>query len=222
MEDVQTILERPALYENVDGSSELMLGCMMIGFTVFGWVGFHARQDSIWNKFYSLPIFVALLITAILYLRKAMKSLLTYRRTGFVSYRKPSLWWPGLIGLLAASTACGLALLTNRRVDDDPTVLVTIGLVLFMAAACAYRIARVARWKWIVAALLVINAFVIAMFPVQLASAPMSQSGLAIALNVRLLGSLFWYNAFTGVILLISGVVSLVLYLHDTHGVGTE
>ena len=43
MEDVQTILERPALYENVDGSSELMLGCMMIGFTVFGWVGSSMR-----------------------------------------------------------------------------------------------------------------------------------------------------------------------------------
>ncbi|MGC1422425.1 MAG: hypothetical protein WA354_14855 [Terracidiphilus sp.] len=222
MEDVQAILERPTLYENVDGSSELMLGSMMIGFTVYEWVGSHARQDSIWNNVFTLLIFATLLVTAILYARKAMKSLITYRRTGFISYRKPSLWWPGLIGLLAASTACGLALLTSRRVENDPTALVTIVLGLFMAAAYAYRVARVARWKWIVAAVLVINAFVIAMFPVQLASAPMSQSGLAIALNVRLLGSLFWFNAFTGVILLISGVVSLALYLHDSRGVKSE
>ena len=33
MEDVQGLLKRPKLYDNIDGSSELMLGCMMIGFT---------------------------------------------------------------------------------------------------------------------------------------------------------------------------------------------
>ena len=222
MEDVRAILERPNLYENIDGSSELMLGCMMIGFTVFGWVGFHSRQDSIWNNVYTLLIFVAVMSTAILYGRKAMKSRITYRRTGFVSYRKPGLWRPGLIGFLAASLACGLALLTIRRVDFDPTLLVTIGLGLFLAAAYAYRIARVARWKWIIATLLVISAFVIAILPVELASGPMSRSGLPIAFNVRLLGSLFWYNAFAGIILLISGVVSLALYLHDTPGVKSE
>ena len=222
MEDVQAILERPNLYENIDGSSELMLGCMVIGFTVFGWVGFHSRQDSIWNKVYTLLIFVALMLTAILYGRKVMKRRITYRRTGFVSYQNPGLWRPGLIGFLAASLACGLALLTSRRVDSDPTVLATIGLGLLLAAAYAYRIARVARWKWIIATLLVISAFVIAILPVQLASAPMNQPGLPIALNVRLLGFLFWYNASSGVILLISGVVSLALYLHDTRGAETE
>ena len=73
-----------------------------------------------------------------------------------------------------------------------------------------------------VAALLVINTFVVAMLPDQLVSAPMSQSGPAIAFNVRLLGSLFWYNASTGMLLLISGVVSLALYLHDTRGAKSE
>jgi hypothetical protein len=194
----------------------------MIGFTVYEWIGAHARQNSVWNNVLTLFLFVALLVTAILYARKAMKSLITYRRTGFVSYQKPSLWWPGLIGLLAASTACGLALLTSRRVEMDSTVPVTIGIGLLITAAYAYRIARVARWKWIIAALLLISAFVITMLPVQLASAPMSESGLAIAFNTRLLGSLFWYNASAGVILLISGVVSLALYLRDTRGAGTE
>ena len=79
MEDVQRLLERPKLYDNIDGSSELMLGCMLIGFTVFQWVGAHAPQDSVWNKVYTLFIFVALLTTGLIYGRKVMKGLFTFR-----------------------------------------------------------------------------------------------------------------------------------------------
>jgi len=216
MEDVQSVLMRPKLYDNIDGSSELMLGCMMIGYTVFGWVGAHASQDSIWNKVYTLYIFVALLITALIYGRKTLKNLITYRRTGFVSYRKPAPLWLGLILFLSAMVACGLSFLVVRRHEIDSTVLATISVGLFLSAAYVFGIARANRWKWAVTAILMITAIVIAMLPDQLASAPMSQPWFPRAFNRRLLGSLFWYNACYGLILLISGVVTFGLYLRKT------
>lgn len=216
MEDVQSLLVRPKLYDNIDGSSDLMLGCMMIGYTVFGWVGARASQDSIWNKVYTLYIFVALLIAALIYGRKALKNLITYRRTGFVSYQKPDPWWLGLIAFLAATVACGLSFLIVRRNGVDSTVLVTIGLGLFMSAAYAFGFGRTNRMKWAVTSFLMISAIVIAILPDQLASAPMSQSWLPSAFNRRLLGSVFWYNACCGFILLISGVITLALYLRNT------
>jgi hypothetical protein len=216
MENVQALLERPRLYDNIDGSSELMLGCMMIGFTVFALVGAHARQDSIWNKVYMLYIFVALLVVALIYGRRALKSAVTYRRTGFVRYRKPDPWWLGLIAFLAASAAFGLSLLIIRRESIDSTVLVTVGMGLFWSAAYANGFARATRWKWAVAALFLITAIVIAMLPDQLASAPMSQPWLPSAFNRRLLGSVFWYEASCGLILLVSGFITLALYLRRT------
>lgn len=217
MEDVQGLLKRPKLYDNIDGSSELMLGCMMIGFTAFQWVGAHTPQESFWNKVYALYIFVALLITALIYGRNTLKNLVTYRRTGFVRYRKPNPRWLGLICLLAASIACAVAFFTLRKREIDTTLLLTIGIGLLLTATYAYGIARAIRWKWIVAVLLMVSAIVIALLPGALASAPMSQPWLPAAFNRRFLGSLFWYEASYGVILVISGCVSLGLYLHGTH-----
>ncbi len=222
MEDVQGLLERPKLYDNIDGSSELMLGCMLIGMTAFQWVSAHARQDSIWNKVYTLFIFVALLTTALIYGRKAMKSLITYRRTGFVSYQKPKLGRLGLISCIAAAAACGLTFLTVRRHEIDSTMLVMIGVGLFMTASYAYGVARAVRWKWIVAVLLLLGAVVVAVLPAWLTSAPFSRSWVAAGFNLRFVGSLFLYLTFYAVVLLLSGGVSLGIYLHDTRHYGAE
>ena len=222
MEDVQGLLERPKLYDNIDGSSELMLGCMLMGFTSFQWVSAHARQDSIWNKIYSLPIFVALLTTVLIYGRKAMKNLFTYRRTGFVSYRKPKLRLIGLISGIAAAVACGLTFLTVRRHEIDSTMLVMIGVGLLTTASYAYGIARAVRWKWIVAVLLLVGAVVVALLPDWLTSAAFSGTWSAAVFDLRFFGCLFLYLAFYAFVLLLSGGISLGLYLHDTRHDGAE
>jgi hypothetical protein len=222
MEDIQAVLERPKLYDNVDGSNELMLGCMLIGFTTYQWVGYHAERNSFWNSVYALYIFIAVLIAALIYGRKVLKSLITYRRTGFVSYRKPRFLSLFLIGLLAAGVAGGLTLLIVGKQGMNSTSLATIGVGLLMSAAYAYGIARVSHWKWVVAAFLAICAIVVALLPEQLATTPIPQSALAPAFDRRLLGSLFWCNAAYGVILLISGCISLAFYLRDTRKAETE
>jgi hypothetical protein len=59
----------------------------------------------------------------------------------------------------------------------------------------------------------------IAMLPEQFASAP-TQSWLPSVVNRRLLGSLFWCNTSYGIILLVSGCISLALYLRSTRKEG--
>lgn len=222
MQDVQALLDRPRLYDNVDGSSELMLGCMLIGFTAYQWIGYHAHRESFWNSIYALFLFVALMTAALIYGRKGLKNLITYRRTGFVSYQKPHLWWLLLIVFLAAAVGGGLVFLLAQKHGMNSTSLVMIGMGIFISAAYAYGIARQAHWKWIVAALLTISPFVIALLPEQLASKPIAQSGLSSVFDPRLLGSLFWCNSAYGVVLLISGCISLAAYLHGTHKVEME
>ena len=164
--------------------------------------------------------FVAILNTALIYGRKALKNLITYRRTGFVSYQKSHLWWLLLIVLLAAAAGGGLTFLAARTQGLNSTSLVTIGIGLFMSAAYAYGIARAIHWKWVVAAFLAICAIVLALLPEQLASTPIQDSALPPTLDRRLLGSLFWCN--TAASFLVSGCISLALYLHGTRRAENE
>ena len=226
MQDIQSLLKKPELYEDIDGSRELMLGCMVIGFMLFSWVGAHAPRYSICNNGYSLFIFFVLLEIVLIYGRKAIKHFITYPRTGFVSYQKPRLVSLALICILGASVSCVVGLLIafffvqGRGIDR--TVLVTIGIGLLLTAAYARGFARAIRWKWATAAILLVFGIVIALLPVSLASAPVSQSWLPAALNQRLVGSLFWYEACYGVILLISGSISLALYLRNSRNAHAE
>jgi hypothetical protein len=222
MQDVQTLLERPKFYYNIDGVGELGVGFMLAGFTVFQWVATHARQDSIWNKVYTLLIFVALLSAVIHYGTNAIKKRITYRRTGFVRYRKMDLYWPGLIGFVVACAVSGTGFLVLRRGKVDATELAMLLIGLLMAASYGYGIARAVRWKWIVAALFLVASVVVTLLPTSITSAPMSQSWIAKFYNARFLGSLFLYMAFYGLMMLASGGVSLWLYLHKTRNAGAE
>lgn len=168
---------------------------------------------------YTLLIFVTLLCAVVHYVTKAIKKRITYRRTGFVSYRNRDLYWPGLIGFVMASA---VALLVLPRGEVDATSLEMLAIGLIMGAAYGYGIARAVRWKWIVATLVFVAAVVVALLPVRITSAPMSQSWIAKFYNARFLGSLFLYLAFYGLMMLVSGGVSFWLYLHKTRDAGVE
>jgi uncharacterized membrane protein len=222
MQDVQTLIERPKFYHNIDGVGELGLGFMLAGFTAFQWVATHARQDSIWNKVYTLLIFGALLSAVIHYGTQAIKKRITYRRTGFVSYRKKDLYWPGLIVFVMAFAVSGISSFMLRRDEVDATSFAMLVIGLLMAASYGYGIARAVRWKWVVAALVFVAAVVVALLPARVTSAPMSQSWIVKSYSERFLGSLFLYLAFYGLMMLVSGGVSFWLYLHKTRDAGVE
>jgi len=77
MQHVQTLLDRPKFYYNIDGVGELAVGFMLAGFTAFEWIAAYAQRDSIWNKIYTLYVFVALLCAIIHYGTNAIRAFLS-------------------------------------------------------------------------------------------------------------------------------------------------
>lgn len=220
MQDIQDLLDRPKFYHNIDGVGELAVGLMAAGFTAFQWISMHTPQNSIWNKIYTLWIFVAVLGAFTHYGTKAIKKRITFRRTGFVRYRNKRWYWPGLAAFVVACAVSGCGLLVLSRGRADATVLAIMLIGLLMAASYGYGVARAVRWKWIVASLLFVAAVIVALLPVRIASAPMAQSWISGFYNTRFFGSLFLYLAFYGLVLLVSGGISFVLYLYENRNPG--
>lgn len=222
MQHVQTLLDRPKFYYNIDGVGELAVGFMLAGFTAFEWIAAYAQRDSIWNKIYTLYVFVALLCAIIHYGTNAIKHRITYRRTGYVSYRNKHWYWPGMASFVVAGAVSGTGLLVLRGGNVDATVLAMLVIGSIMAASYGYGFARAVRWKWIVAALVFVEAVVVAFLPARITSAPMSQCWIASFYTAGFFGSLFLYLAFFGLILLVSGGLSFWLYLYKTRDAEVE
>ena len=147
MDQVRNLVDRPLLYYNVDGLGELNLGVMFLGFALLLWLEAHLPASSVWHQIAWLVFFGLLLVMH--YGTKAIKTHITYPRTGFVEYRRADRWRTSAVAaVLGALIPLGL-LAADRRHWDITTAASLTGLAF--AAVYAYRIARVVRWKWVVA-----------------------------------------------------------------------
>ena len=140
-DQIGSMLERPKIYNNIDGVGELGGGVMCLGFAFILWLMMHWPADSIWHQI-SLFAFIRLMLL-IRYSTKAVKTRITYPRTGFVEYQRR--WHTRAIAAaLGALVAAGLAV-GFRRQWDMPMLASLTGLVF--AAVCGYTYARTVRWK---------------------------------------------------------------------------
>jgi hypothetical protein len=215
MDQVERLMQRPILYDNIDGAGELALGFFLLGYTLLRWLPIHARW---WHR-YGVLLGFLLLIAAIHYGVKAIKTHITYPRTGFVEYRKRGYVWKGAIVGVVVGLFIGLGIVLvahshwvagcSHWVLRMPAAL--FGLIF--AAGYAYKIASTVRWKSAVAAVMAICSVEIALLPQGAIRAMMGRnSAFATAF-----GALRLTFAFYGAILLISGGISFVLYLRNTH-----
>src|SRR5260370_33058160 len=112
MDQVGTLLNRPKFYNNIDGLVELGASVMFLGFALVLRLLMHSPADSVWHRI-SWFAFVGLLLL-IHYGTKAVKTRITYPRTGFVAYRSP--WHtraiPAALGALASAV---LVVALHRR-----------------------------------------------------------------------------------------------------------
>jgi hypothetical protein len=214
MDQVERLMQRPLLYNNIDGVGELGLGFLFLGYALLQWLSIHLPEASMWHRYGSFLGFL-LLITAIHYGSKAIKTSITYPRTGYVEYRKSrkrGVSWRGMIlgAIVGSLLGTGFALV-HRSHWGMTTLAALFGLVL--AAGYAWRIARTVPWKWAVVAVMAICSVMIAMLPAGLVG---SQSWSAMFPD-NIKGAWLLTFAFYGAILLISGGISFVLYLRNTH-----
>jgi hypothetical protein len=204
MDQVASLLKRPKLYYNIDGVGELGMGVMMLGFGLMMWVQPHAPKGSAWLRNAGVLCLAALLY----YGTKAIKERVTYPRTGFVEYRKRD----GVRSAIAAALLVPLFAVGIRVVHGHHWYMPPFGSLygLFLSAGYAYGIARVARWKLIVAVAMAAGSLALAYPPASLTGA-VADIG-TYALCFLLFGPLF----------LISGAISFWLYLRRTPAPGVE
>jgi hypothetical protein len=218
MDPVASLLDRPKFYRNIDGVTELGGGVLCLGCALFLWLQIHSPANSVWHRT-SIFAFVGLMLV-IHYGTKAIKTHITYPRTGFVEYRKRHRRLTGIIaGALGALVPVGL-IIVSRRHWDITTPAALIGLVF--AAAYAYQIARPVRWKWVVVWAMTLGSLMIAFLPVDVLGALANDSSAAHPVRAKLAGTTLLSLIVYGTMLLISGGISFWLYLRHTQAPAQE
>jgi hypothetical protein len=216
MDQVGNLLDRPRLYYNIDGLGELGGSVMCLGFALLLWLTMHSPADSVWHRISLFP-FVGLMLL-IHYGTKAVKTRITYPRTGFVEYRRR--WHTSAIAAAAGALAtAGLAVAFRRHWDISMPASLT-GFAF--AAACAYHFARAVRWKWVIVSGMAVASFVIAYLPADVLIALGSDSSMAHPDRAKLGGTILLSLMVYGTMLLISGGISLWLYLRHTQAPAQE
>ncbi|MGA1983628.1 MAG: hypothetical protein ABSG84_14325 [Acidobacteriaceae bacterium] len=217
-DQVERLMGRPLLYNNVDGVGELALGFMFLGSVLLQWLPIHS---SIWHRYGSFLGFL-LLIAVIHYGVKAIKTHVTFPRTGFVEYRRRDFFWRGMIGGAVFGLVFGVSFALAGRLHLRSSLAhlgLTVPAALFglvFAVAYAYRIARAVPWKMAVAAAMAICSVAIAMLPADAVELLAGNRPSSAGLPEWIFGALWLTITLYGAILMISGAISFVLYLRYT------
>jgi hypothetical protein len=209
---IESLLDRPKSYFNLDGVNELSIGFMCLSFALLQWMQVHGPEDSAWHSMWVFYIYLASMCAILHYGTKAIKEHITYPRTGFVEYRTTT--WPIIVGVsFSVLISIGLFLAVRRHWDvTTPGSL--IGLLL--AASYAYGIARHVRWKWVVAWAMALSSLTIAVLPADLIGALAKHSWITATVPAKLVGAFLLSFTLYGTLLSISGGISFWLYLRRT------
>jgi len=221
MGQTSSLLNRPRSYYNVDGVGELGIGFMCLGFAFMSWMQLRTPEHSLWNKPYTVMAFILAMSSVIKYGSEAIKKRITYPRTGFVEYRKrDTVWIPLTVGAVVAAAIAVLLSIAGRAHWEHVSPGSLIGL--FLAASYAYGVARTVPWKWIVAIAMTIASVWMALLPPERIAAVIAHSWIARQLPPKAVGAFLIDITLYGVLLLLSGGISFVLYLRRTQAPAEE
>jgi hypothetical protein len=212
-EQIQSYLEQPRRYFNIDGLGEIGIGVMMLGYALIGWLQVSTPRDSLWNGPYgvlALLGYVGLMALGIDRGTKFVKSRITYPRTGFVAYRRGA---RSYIVTLIVSGA-GAAVFAFLAMKGRLNVAAVAGVV--MVPAYAHGIARTVQWKWLIVGILAAGSLGIAcVSPGWITSfAPASATSPKFLRDM--MGSWLPEATFIGATMLVSGGITLYQYLRHT------
>ncbi len=198
--EIEDLTRRARLYGNVDGSGEIELGLMLLGFALLGWVQRQAPDGSMWQRSDAGMAVMFAGVGLLHFCTQAFRRRVTYRRTGYAAPRRREQVRAAFIAMPAAL----LLALAVARHDQLPATLPVALVGLVLAALFGYKLAPGAAWKWGVAAVQGLGAIAIALWVTRFSVA------------LQLLFVLF------GLIWVVSGAASLVLYLRHTKAAPLE
>jgi len=170
--NLQDFLERPKRYDNIDGTGEMFMGLMMLGFAAISFLQPLLPRDSLWNRgLFGLLFMYAVLapfFAAGFFLQRVVKKHWTWLRTGYAAFpcdakakRSGMLAGAGLGAVVGAVIAMFFAIM--MVVSRHHTGAVTMGRVVYLGfwaplyAFWIYRMSRDMWWKWMLAGLMAVG-----------------------------------------------------------------
>jgi hypothetical protein len=215
MDQIESILQRPKLYNNIDGVGELGLGLMLLGFALLSWLQARSPAGAIWHRMDVFVVWVGLMLLGIQYGSKAIKTHITYPRTGFVEYRRrDSTGTAAIAFVVAALVAAGIGFAARLLHLRLTTPVADFGLAF--AVAYAFGIARAVRWKWGVVGAIAVCSVAVAMLPEHMLGAVAGDASAVGGISGVTAGAWLLSILVYGAIMLVSGGISFVLYLRHT------
>ena len=166
--ELRDFMGRPKLYNNIDGTGEMGVGVMMLGFALVsylqgvlpeGWRGKHDPAGL-------LLLFggMGAVLGLIHWGSKAIKKHITWPRTGYVAYRRDGkAWWttyavPCVGGGVIAT---GFVFLMRQPHMMSLTRMVYLTVFVGSYAVFIYRFGKGCPWKWAVLLFLALGLFTI-------------------------------------------------------------
>jgi hypothetical protein len=204
--ELQDYMERPKRYNNIDGTGEMSVGLLLLGFALLRFLRSVLPEDSMLRRdpgdFLLLFGGLGAVLALIYWSTRAIKKHITWPRTGYVAYRRSAK--SRLTVMVAAAVfGFGFTCLMGFARRHDAMSLARMGYLAVMPAAYAiflYRFDRECPWKWLVLLFTALGLLAI---------------GLIVPGNivelVRPVG------LFLGLTYLASGAATLYLYIRHTH-----
>lgn len=215
MDDVANYVNRPMLYNNIDGVGELGVAVLCLGWAALGWGQVRSSEHSFWNHTYTFVVAFTLITGVIHFGSKAIKKYITYPRTGRVEYRTRDVVWRPMMISFAVSAVFSAAFALTFRSHWDLTGGVSL-FGLLLAFSYARGFAKTARWKWLVVWAMAAASLAIALLPADVVGAIANGSWITRQVPAKLVGAVWLTMTVYGAMLLISGGVSFWLYLQQT------
>jgi drug/metabolite transporter (DMT)-like permease len=155
--ELRDFMGRPKQYDNIDGTGEMSLGLMMLGFALLSylWGVLPESWSGKHNPVGFLLLFnggVGAMLGLIYWNAKAIKKHITWPRTGYVAYRRDrKSRWIVIVAAAAFATGCVCLMEFTRRHDwISLQRMCYLALWVPVYALWIYRMERHHPWKWLV------------------------------------------------------------------------
>jgi MFS family permease len=228
-DELQDTMMRYKRYDNIDGTGEMFMGLMLMGFALLGYLQTVLPEHSMWRtNFFGLLFMYAVLIPVLgagYWLRRVIKQRITFPRTGYVAGH--SLWrmmfaprtdknevapgtatrrafWVAILSLtiVTAVVAAGFGYIMARQLHGA-LGFARVSYLAFWVPIYAFWVFRMGRehlWKWLVLLFMALGLVAI---------------GLIVPGGFVELSR--WVTLFVGLMWFVSGGATLYSYLRHTH-----
>jgi MFS family permease len=213
-DELQNFMEQPKRYDNIDGTGEMFMGLMLLGFALLGYLQTALHQHSMWRYGFFMLLFMFGIMIPVMGLgfviQRVVKKYITWPRTGYVAYnpdrktfRKSILKTAGGGAIFGVAFGVGFACMLGLA-KSHPSAMtlvrwIYLGFWVPIYAFWVLRLGREHSWKWLIVLFMALGLVAIGLI--------VPGGFIELTRTVAL---------FVGLVWLISGVGTLISYIRRT------